>query len=79
MQKNLRLSVLDQTPIRKNSDASAALQESIRLARLTDRLGYTRYWLSEHHNTTTLAGAAPEILIARLAAETKGIRVGSGP
>jgi len=78
MQKNLRLSVLDQTPIRKNSDAPAALQESIRLARLTDRLGYTRYWISEHHNTTTLAGAAPEILIARLAAETKGIRVGSG-
>ncbi len=78
MEKNLRLSVLDQTPIRNNSDAPAALQESIRLARLTDRLGYTRYWLSEHHNTTTLAGAAPEILIARLAAETKGIRLGSG-
>ena len=78
MQKNLRLSVLDQTPIRNNSDAPAALQESIRLARLADRLGYTRYWLSEHHNTTTLAGAAPEILIARLAAETRGIRLGSG-
>jgi len=78
MYKNLRLSVLDQTPIRKHSDASAALQESIRLAKLTDRLGYTRYWLSEHHNTTTLAGAAPEILIARLAAETRGIRLGSG-
>ncbi|MBS1661098.1 MAG: LLM class flavin-dependent oxidoreductase [Bacteroidetes bacterium] len=78
MQKKLRLSVLDQTPIRKNSDAPAALQESIRLAKLADRLGYSRYWLSEHHNTTTLAGAAPEILIARLAAETKGIRVGSG-
>lgn len=78
MQKNLRLSVLDQTPIRHKSDASAALQESIRLARLADRLGYTRYWLSEHHNTTTLAGAAPEILISRLAAETKGIRLGSG-
>ncbi len=78
MQKNLRLSVLDQTPIRNNSDAPAALQESIRLARLADRLGYTRYWLSEHHNTTTLAGAAPEILIARLAAETKSIRLGSG-
>ncbi len=78
MQKKLGLSVLDQTPIRKNGDASAALQESIRLARLTDRLGYTRYWLSEHHNTVTLAGAAPEILISRLAAETKGIRLGSG-
>src|SRR6201990_1818365 len=73
-----RLSVLDQTPIRKDSDAGSALQESIRLARLADRLGYTRYWLSEHHNTITLAGAAPEILISRLAAETKYIRLGSG-
>ena len=48
------------------------------MARLADRLGYTRYWVSEHHNTTTLAGASPEILIARLAAETTHIRVGSG-
>jgi luciferase family oxidoreductase group 1 len=78
MAKKLRLSVLDQSPIRKGSDAPAALQDTIRLAKLADRLGYTRYWLSEHHNTTTLAGASPEILIARLAAETKGIRVGSG-
>src|SRR5258708_7367389 len=78
MSKNFRLSVLDQTPIRKDSDASSALQESIRLARHTDRLGYTRYWLSEHHNTTTLAGPAPEILIARLAAETRQMRIGSG-
>jgi luciferase family oxidoreductase group 1 len=78
MANELRLSILDQTPIRKDSDAVAALQETIRLVKLADRLGYTRYWLSEHHNTTTLAGAAPEILIARLAAETKGIRLGSG-
>lgn len=74
----LKLSVLDQTPIRKGSDAAASLQESIELARLTDRLGYTRYWLSEHHNTLTLAGAAPEVFIARLGAETKTIRLGSG-
>ena len=73
-----KLSVLDQTPIRRNSDATAALQESIELARLTDKLGYTRYWLSEHHNTITLAGAAPEIMIARLAAETTHLRIGSG-
>ena len=78
MPKNLQLSVLDQTPIRRNSHAGEALQETIRLARLADRLGYTRYWLSEHHNTLTLAGASPEILIARLAAETRGLRLGSG-
>lgn len=74
----LQLSVLDQTPIRRGSNAPEALQESIELVKLADRLGYTRYWLSEHHNILSLAGAAPEILIARLAAESKNIRVGSG-
>jgi luciferase family oxidoreductase group 1 len=74
----IQLSVLDQTPIRRGSTAHEALQETIQLARLADRLGYSRYWLSEHHNTITLAGASPEILIARLAAETKNIRLGSG-
>jgi luciferase family oxidoreductase group 1 len=54
------------------------LQESIELVQLADKLGYTRYWISEHHNTVTLAGAAPEVLIARLAAESKRIRLGSG-
>ncbi len=74
----LKLSVLDQTPIRRGSNAREALQESIQLAKHTDRLGYTRYWLSEHHNIATLAGAAPEVLIARLAGETKNLRFGSG-
>jgi luciferase family oxidoreductase group 1 len=75
---SLQLSVLDQTPIRKGSNATQALQESIELVQLADKLGYTRYWISEHHNTVTLAGAAPEVLIARLAAESKRIRLGSG-
>lgn len=74
----LKLSVLDQTPIRRGSNAKEALQESVQLARLADILGYTRYWLSEHHNIGTLAGAAPEVLIARLAGETDRIRFGSG-
>jgi luciferase family oxidoreductase group 1 len=74
----LQLSILDQTPIRLASNATAALQESIELVRLADKLGYTRYWVSEHHNTVTLAGAAPEVLIARLAAESSRIRLGSG-
>lgn len=74
----LKLSVLDQTPIRKNSNATEALNESVQLAKLADKLGYTRYWLSEHHNTKMLAGAAPEVLIARLANETKHIKLGSG-
>lgn len=74
----MQLSVLDQIPIRHGSNAVEALQESVKLARLADRLGYTRYWISEHHNTLTIAGAAPEVLIARLAAETSQIRLGSG-
>ena len=75
---SIQLSILDQTPIRKGSNAPEALQESIELVRFADGLGYTRYWLSEHHNTITLAGAAPEVLITRLAAESKHIRLGSG-
>lgn len=74
----MRLSVLDQTPIRKGSSAEESLQESIVLAKLADQLGYTRYWLSEHHNSATLATGSPEIMIARLGAETKNIRLGSG-
>jgi luciferase family oxidoreductase group 1 len=74
----LKLSVLDQTPIRRGSHAKEALRESIQLVRIAEELGYTRYWLSEHHNIATLAGAAPEVLLARLGAETKRMRLGSG-
>lgn len=74
----LKLSILDQTPIRRGSNAGEALQESVELVRLADLLGYTRYWVSEHHNITTLACAAPEVLLARLGAETSRIRLGSG-
>lgn len=76
--KKIKLSVLDQTPIRKGSNATESLQESIELAKLADELGYTRYWLSEHHNSQTLATGSPEVMIARLGAETKNIRLGSG-
>ncbi|MBT1699129.1 LLM class flavin-dependent oxidoreductase [Fulvivirgaceae bacterium PWU4] len=74
----LRLSVLDQTPIRRGSNAVEALQESIQLVKIAEELGYKRYWLSEHHNIATLAGAAPEVLLARLGSETRHIRLGSG-
>jgi luciferase family oxidoreductase group 1 len=72
------LSVLDQSPVRQGGTPAQALQETIELAKLTERLGYHRYWLAEHHNTTGLAGSAPEVLIARVAAETTSMRVGSG-
>ncbi|MBB6499677.1 LLM class flavin-dependent oxidoreductase [Pedobacter cryoconitis] len=76
--KNIRLSILDQSPVRKGVTASQAIKETIELAKLADNLGYTRFWVSEHHNTTTLAGSTPEVLIAHLAGETQNIRLGSG-
>ncbi len=74
----MRLSVLDQSPIRTDGSAAEALAETIALAKATEALGYHRYWLAEHHNTSAFAGSAPEVLIARVAAETKTMRVGSG-
>jgi luciferase family oxidoreductase group 1 len=74
----IRLSVLDQSPIRKGADAAQAVQETIALAKHTDQIGYTRFWVSEHHNTGSLAGSTPEVLIAHLAGQTKNIRIGSG-
>jgi luciferase family oxidoreductase group 1 len=74
----MKISVLDQSPIRKGGTAADAVRETIELAKITERLGYSRYWLAEHHNTTSFAGSTPEVLIARVAAETSRIRVGSG-
>lgn len=78
MTSRLRLSVLDQSPIREGGTAAQALAETLELARAADRLGYHRYWLAEHHNTQSFAGSAPEVLLARLGAETRAIRIGSG-
>ena len=74
----LKLSILDQTPIRSGSNAQEALRESVELVKLAEASGYTRYWISEHHNIGSLACAAPEVLLARLGAETGKIRLGSG-
>ena len=71
----MRLSVLDQSPVSSGSTSADALANTIELARLADRLGYERYWIAEHHATQTLASPAPEILIARIGAETQRIRV----
>ena len=74
----MKLSVLDQSPIRQGGTPAQAVAETLELARAADRLGYSRYWLAEHHSSEGLAGTVPEILIARIAAETRNIRVGSG-
>ncbi|MEJ1969182.1 MAG: LLM class flavin-dependent oxidoreductase [Rhizomicrobium sp.] len=72
------LSVLDQSPIRKDGTAADAVADTIALAKACDFLGYHRYWLAEHHNSNSFAGSCPEILIARVAQETAHLRVGSG-
>src|SRR5919197_2402202 len=74
----LRLGVLDQSPVRSGDTPAAAIRETLELARATDRLGYHRYWLAEHHSTPALAGPSPEVLMPQVAAVTSGIRVGSG-
>ncbi|HEY4811145.1 MAG TPA: LLM class flavin-dependent oxidoreductase [Solirubrobacteraceae bacterium] len=74
----LRLSVLDQSPISQGSSGAQALANTLDLARLTDQLGYHRYWVAEHHGGPMLAGPSPEVLIGPIAAATSRIRVGSG-
>lgn len=74
----LRLSVLDQSPIPEGSSAGDALRNTLDLARAADSLGYSRYWLAEHHATPGLACASPEVMIGPVAAATKNLRVGSG-
>ena len=72
------LSVLDLVPVASGTGAAQALRNSTDLARLADDLGFTRYWIAEHHNTSGFASSATEILISVLARETQRIRVGSG-
>lgn len=75
----LPLSVLDLSPLAAGSTGAQALRNSLDLARLADRLGYTRYWVSEHHNLPSVVSTAPEVLIGQLADVTSPrLRVGSG-
>jgi len=75
---SFKLSVLDQAPVAEGESSAQALHNTLALARLADRLGYYRYWVAEHHGTTALACASPEVLIGPIAAATTRLRVGSG-
>lgn len=74
----LKLGVLEQSPVLSGGNAAQALRDTIELAKLAERLGYSRFWVSEHHNATGLAGSSPEVLLAALGAHTSHIRIGSG-
>jgi luciferase family oxidoreductase group 1 len=72
------LSVLDISPVSSGSSSSDALRNTLDLAKLTDALGYSRYWLAEHHNTALIASTSPEVMIGHVANVTQRMRVGSG-
>lgn len=77
-EKPFKLSVLDVSPVPSGSTSADALRNTLDLAQLADRLGYTRYWLAEHHNTPLIASSTPEVMIGHVASATSKIRVGSG-
>jgi luciferase family oxidoreductase group 1 len=74
----MKLSILDQSPVIAGHEPARAIAETLALARRAEALGYSRYWLAEHHAIAALADPCPEILLARLGAETKTIRIGTG-
>ena len=72
------LSFLDLVQIESGSTSADALRNATELAQLAERLGYTRYWFAEHHNSVSLASGSPEIMVAHVANQTSTIRVGTG-
>jgi luciferase family oxidoreductase group 1 len=73
-----RFSVLDRSRTREGHDAAEALRDTVRLAQELEGLGYHRIWVSEHHGVPGVAGSAPTVLAAAVAAATRTIRVGTG-
>ena len=64
------LSILDLSPVTTATPPAQALRNTLDLARFADTLGYTRYWLAEHHNLANIASSAPDIMIGQVAAIT---------
>ncbi len=74
----LKLSILDQSPRAAGEPTEKALSNTVELAALAEQLGYSRFWVSEHHDSLGLAGSSPEILATWIAAKTSRIRIGTG-
>ncbi|GIE96158.1 LLM class flavin-dependent oxidoreductase [Paractinoplanes rishiriensis] len=72
------LSVLDLATVREGHSSADALRGTIDVAKTADELGYSRFWVAEHHNMPAVAATSPPVLIASVAAQTRTIRVGSG-
>lgn len=73
-----RLGILDKSPIAPGTSAEEAFATTIAYAELAEKLGYSRFWLAEHHGSDGLASAAPEVLAGHILARTRKIRVGTG-
>lgn len=76
--RSLKLGVLDLVPVYGQRDDAYALEQAVRLAQKAEQLGYTRYWVAEHHDMPHLACPTPEVLLAHIGARTERIRLGSG-
>ncbi|WNS40867.1 LLM class flavin-dependent oxidoreductase [Paenibacillus sp. MMS20-IR301] len=74
----ITISVLDQSPIYPGETPEEAFRHTVKLAQLSERLGFRRFWVSEHHDSEQVAGSSPEVLISHLLAKTETIRIGSG-
>src|SRR3954467_1875697 len=74
----MRISILDQVPISADETAREALLNSVKLAQAGEALGYSRYWIAEHHDLPGLACSAPEAVLGYIGAQTKTIRIGPG-
>ena len=66
----VKLSVLDLSPVPQGGTAAIALRNSLDLARHVEALGFTRYWVAEHHNHPGIASAATAVVIGHIAAGT---------
>ena len=77
MSPELRLSVLDQSVACVGRPQDESIRNTVTLAEHCERLGYQRFWLSEHHSLPAIVGTAPEVLMAAVAARTSRIRIGS--
>ena len=75
---DIAFSMLDLVPVREGHTVADALAVSLRTAQHAERLGFTRYWLAEHHNMAGIASSATAVLVGHIAGGTSRIRVGSG-
>ena len=73
----MQVSILEQSVAVEGKPQHITIQDSINLAKKAEKLGYKRFWVSEHHNHPSIIGTAPEILMAAIATQTKNIRIGS--